>query len=192
MTGKAISAARTARRRLRSDCRGSAAVEFAIVAPIFLMIMFSTFEVGWFYYANSIVDASVTTGARLLRTGQIQSSGGTTEEQYDTIYNDICRVLDTFGSCDTRLTVEVETYNTFDELAADTSPATCADAPPDQLDAIPFEPGNELQIVRLRVCYIYTTLNPAIGINLSEADSNKRRLISTMIFRNEPYERNVT
>ena len=67
---------------------------------------------------------------------------------------------------------------------------TCADAPPEQLDLIPFNPGEELQIVRVRVCYIYNTLNPAIGITLAEPGTSTRRLISTMIFRNEPYELN--
>lgn len=177
------------RRGLIGDQRGAAAVEFAIVAPVFLMLMFSLFEVGWYYYANSIVDASVADAGRLVRTGQVQRIGND-DAKFDFMYDKICDILKTFGSCDTRLTLEVQTYNTFAELAADNAPATCADAPPDQREAIPFSPGGELEIVRVRICFIYTTLNPAIGINLSESGTNKRRLISTMIFRNEPYERN--
>ena len=191
MFGRSILKSKAARRRFGRNQSGSAAVEFAIVVPVFLMTMFSIFEVGWFYYVNSIVDASVTNGARMIRTGQIQSSGGTPDDQYDILYDDICDVLDTFGDCTTRLTVEVQTYATFADLAADTSTPTCADAPIADLDAIPFSPGDELQIVRVRICYIYSTINPAIGVNLSEPGTGDRRLISTMIFRNEPYETNV-
>ena len=39
-------------RRIAGCRRGSAAVEFAIIAPIFLGMMFSMFEIGWFYFAN--------------------------------------------------------------------------------------------------------------------------------------------
>lgn len=180
------------RRRLgfASDRRGSTAVEFAIIAPIFLMMMFSTFEVGWFFFANSVVDASVGDAARLIKTGQVQRWGGDNEDKLDALYDNICDVVKSFGGCDNRLTLEVNTFASFSALAADVTPATCADAPPDDVAAIPFNPGGELQIVRIRVCYIYKTLNPAIGVNMSEPGTNDRRLISTMIFRNEPYELN--
>ena len=190
MIEKKMFKSKTKRRSFAKNRSGSAAVEFAIVVPVFLATMFSIFEVGWFYYVGSIVDASVTDGARMLRTGQIQKSGGSEDDKFDLLYDDICDVLKTFGSCPSRLTLEAKTYATFADLAADVAPATCADAPPVDLDAIPFEPGGELAIVRVRICYIYTTINPAIGLNLSEASTNQRRLISTMIFRNEPYEKN--
>ena len=175
---------------LAADKRGSTAVEFAIVAPIFLMMMFSSFEVGWFYFANSAVDAAVGDAARLIKTGQVQRWGGDNDDKLDALYNDICDVVQAFGGCDNKLTIEVKTFNSFAALASDNTPPTCADAPPDQVDAIPFVPGGELAIVRVRVCYIYNTINPAIGMNLSEPGTNHRRLISTMIFRNEPYELN--
>lgn len=180
------------RRRLgfAADKRGSTAVEFAIVAPLFLMMMFSTFEVGWFFFANSVVDAAVGDAARLIKTGQVQRWGGDNQDKLDTLYDDICNVVKAFGGCDNKLTIEVKNFTSFAALAADTTAATCADAPPDEVAAIPFEPGGELTIVRIRICYIYKTLNPAIGINMSEPGTNKRRLISTMIFRNEPYELN--
>ncbi|WP_428409263.1 TadE/TadG family type IV pilus assembly protein [Hyphococcus sp.] len=183
-------AEKAARRGFGKDSRGSTAIEFAIVAPLFLMCMFSIFEIGWFFFANSIVDAAVGDAARRIKTGQVQKSFGDMDDKYDEMFEDICNILDVFGACDTRLTVEVDTFASFSALVADTTPATCADAPPDDVAAIPFNPGDELQIVRVRICYLYTTLNPAIGVNLSEPGTNKRRLISTAIFRNEPYELN--
>ncbi|WP_425408686.1 TadE/TadG family type IV pilus assembly protein [Hyphococcus sp.] len=183
---------RLKRRRcgFRSNTDGSAAVEFAIVAPLFLVMMFSIFEVGWFYFANSAVDASITDMARLVKTGQVQGWDGDDEEKYDRLYDDVCRIVSSFGGCDNRLTLEVDTFDTFNELAADNTPPVCADAPPEDLAALPFDPGEELQIIRVRVCYLYTTLNPAIGISMAEEGTNMRRLVSTMIFRNEPYELN--
>ena len=172
------------------DRSGSTAVEFAIVAPLFLMMMFSLFEVGWYYFANSVVDASVADAGRMILTGQLQKSAGDNDDHYDELFNIVCRPLSAFGDCQDRLTVEVKRYDNFAALAADNTPLTCADAPPDQVAAIPFDPGDELEIIRVRICYLYTTLNPAIGINLSEPGTNKRRLSSVVIFRNEPYEKN--
>ncbi len=189
-TGRRNWAERMAARSFAKDADGSTAVEFAIVVPVFLMLMFSIFEVGWFFFANSVVDATVGDAARMIKTGQVQKSFGDEEDKFNDMYDNICRVVSVFGECDTRLTIEVDTYTTFAELAADNSPPVCADAPPDDVAAIPFNPGDELQIVKVRICYIYTTLNPAIGVNLSEPGTNKRRLVSTAIFRNEPYELN--
>ena len=191
--------ARVRRVGFRRDQRGSAAVEFALVTPIFLVFMFSMFEIGWFYFTNSILDASTTSAARLVRTGQVQGWSGTADEVKQRLFNEVCDTVDLWGDCNTRLTVEVETFASFADMFPATPP-TCADAPPSNLAAIPFEPGGELAIVRVRICLLYDTVNPLIGadfktlgngVSLSEGDTGTRRLISTLMFRNEPYERNV-
>lgn len=175
---------------------GTAAIEFAIVTPVFLAMMFSIFEVGWFFFTNSTLDAITAQAGRLVRTGQVQgwgpSDGVTNETQrFQKLYDHICDVTKAWGDCSTRLTLELKTYASFADLAADATAPTCADAPAADIASIPFEPGAELQIIRVRVCLIYNTINPAIGVNLSEGTTNQKHLISTLIFRNEPYEKNV-
>ena len=169
--------------------QGSTAVEFAIVAPLFLGIMFSMFEIGWYFYTNSVIDAALDRAGRLLRTGQVQQSIATPADQFTFLYDEICDVVDSFGTCSTRLTLEVQTFNTFADLAAANDPMVCADSPPDEVAAIPFDAGSELQIVRARMCLIYNTINPMIGVNLAEGDQGQRHLVSTVIFQNEPYEK---
>lgn len=171
---------------------GSVAIEFSIVAPVFLALMFSTFEVGWFFYVNSVTDAATDQAARLVRTGQLQENDDltTAEERFDFLYDEVCDVLEILGDCSTHLTMEVQTFTDFAALAAATAPMVCADSPPDDVAAIPFDPGADLQIVRVRVCMIYNTVNPAIGANLAEGDDGQRHLISTVIFQNEPYSTN--
>lgn len=178
------------RKRFGVNQSGSAAVEFSIVAPIFLALMFSMFEVGWFFYTTSVLDASTDKAARTIRTGQLQENGTLTtpQERFNFLYDEICDVVKAWGECSTRLTMEVQTFTDFAALAAATAPMVCADSPPDDIAAIPFTPGTELSIVRVRVCLIYDTINPTIGANLSEGDQGQRHLISTMIFQNEPYE----
>ena len=199
---------RIRRSGVRRRQRGAAAVEFALVAPVFLVMMFSLFEIGWFFFSTSIVDASASTASRLVRTGQVQrwtvnqyNNNSPINDEADraqALFDGVCQTLGGLGNCDDRMTVEVESFASFAALNAAANPPTCADATPEELADIIFSPGGELQIVRLRICFIYNTVNPLIGferigagVDLSEGDTNRRRVITSMIFRNEPYERNL-
>jgi Flp pilus assembly protein TadG len=173
--------------RILRDRSGATAVEFAIVAPLFFTVSFATFEIGWFYFVNSQVDAASLEASRIVRTGQAQESGFDKDEFFDAV----CPKLAVMGDCDTRMTVEVDTFASFAALAADTSPTICADAAPEELAAIAYNPGLDNQIVRLRMCFIYDTINPTIGINIADTDGTKRKLYGGSIFRNEPFSRNA-
>lgn len=168
------------------DRKGSAAVEFALVAPPFLALMMSTFEVGWFYFAASQVDAATIETARLVRTGQVQKADFDKQD----FFNEVCPNVQIFGDCDETLTVEVTVFNSFAELAADNAPVVCTNDDPSEIAALAFEPGTDNSIVRLRVCLLYKTINPTIGVNVSETADGKRRVFGTYIFQNEPYSRN--
>jgi hypothetical protein len=56
MTGKLSSVLR--------DRSGSAAVEMALVTPLLLLLMFSTFELGYFFLSEHVVDKAVRDAAR--------------------------------------------------------------------------------------------------------------------------------
>lgn len=168
------------------DRSGSAAVEFALVVPPFLALMMSTFEVGWFYFAASQVDAAAIETARLVRTGQVQKAGFDKQD----FFNEVCPNVAIFGDCDETLTVEVTIFDSFAELAADNAPVVCTNDDPAEIAALAFEPGTENQIVRLRVCLLYKTINPTIGVNVSETADGKRRVFGSYIFQNEPFLKN--
>lgn len=171
--------------RLARDRRGATAIEFAIVAPVFLALTFSILEAGYFFFVSSAVDQAAARAARLIRTGQAQSVATpiTREEFFDRV----CEVVDLFGNCDTQLTVDVARYTSFAQLAADASAPTCRDADDDAINAIPYAPGAEREIVRVRICYLHKSFNPALGLNLSQAADGSRKMISVTIFRNEPF-----
>lgn len=182
---------RVARRFLRNRS-GASAVEFAIVVPVFLALMMSTFEVGWFYFVNASVDAATTNIARFIRTGQAQKNGYATQADRDDFFaEEVCPKLRFLADCESRLTAEVQTFDSFEELAEDTSPVTCSDSQPEAIQNLEFEPGTDNAIVRVRICLIYDTLNPAIGLNLSKTDGGQRRLAATYILRVEPYSKNT-
>lgn len=184
-----ISALRHLKERLSSAARdrnGSAAVEFSLVVVPFLAIMMSTFEVGWFYFANSQTDAATIEASRFIRTGQAQEGGFDKDEFFEAV----CPHLEIFGDCSSTLTVQVDTFSSFATLAADTSPVICRDDDTDKIEELTYDPGSDNSIVRVRICLLYKTLNPTIGVNVSNVEGGKRRLYGTYIFRNEPYSKN--
>lgn len=52
------------RRRLARDQRGVTAIEFAFVAPVFLLLLTAVFDIGFLFYARSVLQGAVDEGAR--------------------------------------------------------------------------------------------------------------------------------
>ena len=171
-------------RRFMRCRRGSSAVEFAIVAPVFFALTFSIIEAGYFFFAESAVEAANAKASRLIRTGQAQANS----ISRDAFFDEVCKVVKLFGDCNERLTVDVARFSTFGELAADVAAPVCRDADPDQVNAIPYQAGGARDIVRVRVCYMHKSFNPGLGLNLEKAANGSVKMFSTSIFRNEPYE----
>lgn len=182
-----ITARRLARaaRAFREGRTGAAAVEFALVVPAFLALMFSIFEVGWFYFVNSQVDAATLRAARFIRTGQVAA----VNMDKAAFFSAVCPPLEMFGNCTTTLTVEVREFASYAALAADTSQMVCADGNSSDINTIPYQPGSSNSIIRLRLCLIYKTMNPALGVNLAETAEGKKRIFGQYLFRNEPFTR---
>lgn len=164
--------------------RGTSAIEFALVAPIFFALTFATVEAGYFFFVESAVDAASAKAARLIRTGQAQNN----TIDRNAFFNEICDVVGLFGDCEDKLTVDVARYSSFAALAADMSAPVCRDADPSTVDAIPYQTGGARDIVRVRVCYLYTNTTPGIGLDLEKAAGGEVKMMSTTIFRNEPFE----
>ena len=114
---------RTRKRDKRRHQKGSAVVEFAVVAPIFLGAVMSISELGWVFFRDTINKIAAGDAARLIKTGQIQAISTTTnpEAQRQALSAAVCRYAQIFGNCDTTVTVEVVTYGSFQALANDTN-----------------------------------------------------------------------
>ncbi len=60
-------------RHIARDAKGALAVEFALVAPIFLLLLLVIVELGLTLTTQSLLDGATRDAARLIRTGQVQS-----------------------------------------------------------------------------------------------------------------------
>ncbi|MBA3941090.1 MAG: pilus assembly protein TadE [Sphingopyxis sp.] len=52
-------------RRLRRDTRGTALIEFALTAPVFLLLLMGIFDYCWQMYAQQVLQGAVSQSARL-------------------------------------------------------------------------------------------------------------------------------
>lgn len=173
-------------RRLAGCRKGAAAVEFALVAPLFIALTLSILEAGYFFFVSSAVDQASARASRLIRTGQAQSVAAPISRE--AFFDEICSVVRHFGDCNERLTVDVSRFSTFAELASDLSAPVCRDADEDDVEALPYQVGAERDIVRVRVCFLHRSFNPGLGLNLAQTADGSRKMISVAIFRNEPFD----
>ncbi|MGV6802410.1 MAG: TadE/TadG family type IV pilus assembly protein [bacterium] len=179
-------------RRFGLTQTGATAVEFAMVFPLFIGLVFSVFEIGIYFYKVSVIEEAVSKAARKVRTGYKFEAAdplapGACLTEKDCLYKEICDIVDTFGPCNNSLAVEVTVFSDFATLAADTSSPVCVSDAGYDYNTVGFDKGAQQQIVRLRACFEVKTTNPGLGLKLSTGSNGKRKIIATTFFQNEAY-----
>lgn len=62
-------------RRFGRNRRGSAAIEFALVAPLFFALLFAIIETALVFFAGQVLETGTQDAARAFLTSQVQSNG---------------------------------------------------------------------------------------------------------------------
>jgi Flp pilus assembly protein TadG len=182
-------------RRLRADAnKGSAAVEFAFIAPVFFLILMSTMEAGIMFLAQSTLQNALNDTARLVRTGQTAcytTSGGNcvpmTTAQFRTALCSEAGLLlqDCAGSS---LQFDVTAYPAGFGGASNNSPL---DANNNLPNLTAFNVGNPCDVVLVRAFYKWPLLVPGLDMFMANMPGNLHLLTSAAAFRNEPFNNNV-
>ena len=188
-------------RRMRTDAnKGSVAIEFAMVAPIFLLILMATIESGIIFFAQSALQNAVNDAARLVKTGQTacftQDSNGacqviTTDQFRKQICDEVIVLLhtcnkDSDGNSD--LQFDVKAYSAGFGGVTNSSPlAGNGDLP--KLTA--FNTGQACDVVLVRAFYRWPVVTPFLGFLLANMPGSNHLLSTAAAFRNEPYVNNV-
>lgn len=61
-------------RRFRENRTGASAVEFALIAPIFLVLLFAIIETALMFFASQVLETMTQDAARMILTGQAQTA----------------------------------------------------------------------------------------------------------------------
>jgi Flp pilus assembly protein TadG len=171
---RSLQAVRTMRRLVRKN-DGAAAVEFGMVAAPFLLLVFAIMETAIVFFAGQALETAVADSSRLIMTGQAQTQG----YNQAAFKNAVCAKIYGLFNCAGGVYVDVKTYTSFGNI----SMSNPLDANGNFQNNQTYNPGGPGDIVVVRLFYqwpIYVSL-------LQNMAGNKRLLVATAAFRNEPY-----
>jgi len=182
--------ARNALRRFRRNRRGSAAVEFALVAPVFFALLFAILETAIMFFATQVLETMTQDSARAILTGQAQSGGvsvcqvaGASAPCTQAAFtNYVCSQIPALFSC-ANLYVDVESYPAFTNVVINSQ----IDSGNNFINNMQYNPGGPGAIVVVRLFYQWPLFVTGLGYNISNLAGSKRLLVATAAFRNEPY-----
>ena len=165
-------------RRFARQQDGSAAVEFSLVAIPFLGLTFAILETALVFFAGQTLETAVTDSARLIMTGQAQDKSWTKEDFKAEVCSRIYGLFDCNG-----IYVDVKTYDNFASISNDL-PLTDGTIDESKLN---YSPGNPGQIEVVTLYYQWPITVSLLGNNLANINNNKRLLVATAVFCNEPF-----
>jgi Flp pilus assembly protein TadG len=176
--------AKRALRRFRRNRRGSAVVEFALVAPIFFGLLFAIIEVALMFFASQVLETVTQDSARMIMTGQAQLSA-MTQAQFKA---NVCSRVVALFDCVNGISVDVQNYpqfsgvNVADPIVTNPVDGTKNFVPPNN-----YNTGSAGDIVVVRVFYQWPVFVTGLGFNMANLSGSKRLLTATAAFQNEPY-----
>ena len=171
--------ARTLWRRFRRNRAGSAAVEFALVAPVFFALLFAIIEVALMFFASQVLETITQESARQILTGQAQTAGLTQTQFHDNV---VCPQISALFTC-ANVFVDVESYPSFSNISINNQ----TDCSSTFNNIMHYSPGNPGDIVVVRLFYQWPLFVTGLGFNMCNMSGNKRLLVATAAFQNEPY-----
>ena len=165
-------------RRFRRNRRGSAAVEFALVAPVFFALLFAIIETAIVFFAGQVLETVAQNSARLIMTGQAQTGGW----QASDFQNKVCGQIPALLSC-ANVYVDVQSYPAFSSINISSQ----IDSNNNFINNMQYSPGTQGQVVVLRLFYQWPLFVTGLGYNIANLTGSKRLLTAAAAFQNEPY-----
>ena len=181
--------------------QGSAAIEFAFVAPIFFALMLGILEIGVMTLAQFSLQNAVTDAGRLIRTGQAQSIDAT--KSTPTCAKDSASLPTTYGTqqkwFEGQVCCGVKALMTCPNLVVTVTSVTSGFSASgfNALGAAgTYSPGAACDVVLVRTNYVWTIWFPGLAQLLNSNNSanylvntgsNGHLLTGTAAFRNEPF-----
>ncbi len=160
---------------------GSTAVEFALVALPFFLMLFAILEIGLVLLLDAVAETATADMGRLVRTGQAQQQAMTPA----LMKQRFCARMSVFsGDCPTRSYIDVRVVDNFTyPLVPDPTASGTFDE-----TKLTFQPGRAGDLVLVRIWYAQPIATPFLSQALSKMSDKKVLLSTTLAFRNEPYQ----
>lgn len=159
---------------------GSVAIEFALLAGPFFLMMFAIIEVALILIVDSVLENAVIDTGRLVRTGQA-SAMGMTGPQFK---SQMCSQMTVFADeCEARATIDVRVVTTF---AVDPADDPLSSGTFDPNVPLTYSNGAPNSWMLVRVWYEHPLLTNFLSQALSRTEDGAAVLSATTAFKNEP------
>lgn len=156
---------------------GTTAIEFSMLLVPYLLICFGIIELSLMFTSASILEGSTHSAARMIRTGQLQQSGGDPEAMFR---QGLCDAAVILIQCED-MVIEVQALDSYADF---TGPNYDADG---NMVSSGFDAGESNSKVLIRVSYRYSMITPIVG-NLLNGEDGSTLFVSTIVLQAEPYE----
>ena len=100
-------------RRFRRNRRGSAAVEFALVAPVFFALLFAIIETAIMFFASQVLETMTANASRLIMTGHGAEQRHVALADFK---QKVCSQIPALFNC-ANIYVDVQTVPTFSNVS---------------------------------------------------------------------------
>jgi Flp pilus assembly protein TadG len=199
---------------LSRDRKGVSALEFAIVAPVFLALLLAILYTMLIYLAQQMLETAAQSAGRLMLTGTVQNTqltNGHVGMTASDFKNAICNgfsgtgpdgqaismpsMLPSMLSC-SRLTVNVTAVSAY-SVSNLSSPTFTYDS-----NGVLTSTGSgynyqtsgagQNRIVVVQLIYLWPTGTGPLGLNLTNQPNANRKLVATAVFTTENYTCNTS
>ena len=168
---------RRATTRLRRDTSGVTAMEFGIIAPAMLLLIFVIVETAVYYYKQSHLQYVLHDTGRRIQTGEIQASDTPQAE----FLADVCAEAKIFFECD-QVYMDVRSFPTLADVVFPQASFNTSGVPTN----FTFEPGGSAEITAMRASATHDFITPFLT-NILQPSGDPVILVGFTIFKNEPF-----
>lgn len=179
--------------RWQADQSGFTAVEFAIVAMPFVLLLFGTLSVCLFYFTNFTLENAVWAASRSIRTGQFQQGVGSysgiasTEDRKKAFKQALCAKAPAYIDCNKVIVLVQSNTGGFGSI---TQPICAVDGTMIDKSTAQFNPGGASSVVLITACYPWEFGGRLPFISLNNMKDGSLLLQASVAFRTEPYPTN--
>jgi len=160
--------------------KGATAVEFALIATPFFFLLFAIVEITMVFFTSTALDQANMDVARKIRTGEFQSTGASSAD----FVTQVCDNMSGLITCNGNVSVDIRTFKGFGDVVVN-NPINANGKL--AKGSFQFNPGNAGDIVLVRVFYTWQLNTPMIGNVFANLSDNRRLIVSSLAFRNEPF-----
>lgn len=168
-------------RRFWRDERATATMEFVIVFPIIIILFIAVFETAMILTRQVMLERALDGAVRVLR---LTADLTTTHTE---IAENICANTLVIPNCNEIIVLDIREVDQLDYVVPDVN-TLCIDRDGMVRPANTFNPGQENQLMLIRVCAVVDRLLPfsGFGLNLTRDNTGGVHMTSASVFVNEP------